>query len=140
MSEESSEFFAPVGPSASATPSASRIFNIALAATTNTPIDLTGSDYVGLKTAIDGGKMLTLTPSGDVWYRWATATGTVDPTKTAASTPANQGVLLPSGIRVPERPPLGATWIIAYAAVACTLCIQVSSLSVNAYVSGAVDQ
>lgn len=137
MNEAVTEFLTPVGPSASATPASSTIFNIALAAATNTPIDMTGADYTGLATAIAKGSVITLTASVDIWYRWATATGTVDETKTAASTPANQGILLPAGSRVPERPPPGATWLIAKATPSAgTLCVQISSKSENSYLAG----
>jgi hypothetical protein len=126
------EFLTPVGPSASATASASRIFNIALAAATNVATDLSGAAYTGLATAIAAGQVLTLTANADIWYRWATATGTVDEATTAASTPANQGILLPAGIRISERPPLGATWLIAKATPnAGTLCVQISSLPIG---------
>lgn len=142
MSEEQQEFFCPVGPSASATANAreGRIFNVAVT-TSSAAIDLAGAGYEGLYTAINGGRLLTLTAQGDVWYRWATATGTVDETKTAASTPANQGILLPGGIRVPERAPPNDSgtpykWLIVKAPVACILCIQVSGMNPNAYLSG----
>ncbi len=141
MSEESIEWFAPVGPSASATSTASeaRVFNV-VAATLSAAVDLSGAGYEGLYTAIQAGHLLTLTSSVDIWYRWATATGTVDETKTAASTPANQGILLPQGTRIPERVPPGAyKWLILKApAAAGILCIQVSAMSPNAYVSGSV--
>ncbi len=129
MDASVNEFLTPVGPSASATPSLSRIFNIALAATTNTPIDLSGANYTGLLAAIQAGQVVTLTAKDEIWYRWATATGTVDEATTAASTPANQGVLLPAGIRISERPPLGSTWLIAKATPsASTLCVHIGSL------------
>lgn len=140
MNESVIEFLTPTGPTASATASASKIFNIALAAATSTATDLTGAAYAGLLTAIQGARVLTLTASVDIWYRWDSATGTVDETKTAASTPANQGVLLPAGTRISERAPtgLGATpFIIAKATpIAGTLSIQVSSISENSYLAG----
>jgi hypothetical protein len=137
MDSALTEFLSPVGPTASATPLASRIFNIALAAATSTATDLTGANYTGLALCISKENVLTLTASVDIWYRWATATGTVDETTTAASTPANQGVLLPAGSKISERPPLGATWLLAKATPSAgTLCIQVASLSASAYIAG----
>lgn len=137
MREMAHEFLTPLGPSAAATAADSRIFNIALSAATNTATDLTGANYVGLLNAINGGRFLTLTASVDIWYRWATATGTVDETTTAASTPANQGILLPAGSRITERPPTGATFLIAKATPNTgTLCVQVASRSEASYVSG----
>ena len=100
MDASVNEFLTPVGPSASATPSASRIFNIALAAATPTATDLSGANFTGLLTAIQAGQVITFTATTDIWYRWASATGTVDEATTAASTPANQGILLPAGIRI----------------------------------------
>ena len=140
MNEAVIEFLTPTGPTATSSPATSKIFNIALAAATSTATDLSGADYVGLKAAIDGARVLTLTASVDIWYRWAAATGTVDETKTAASTPANQGVLLPAGTRISERAPtgLGSTpFIIAKATPnAGTLCMQISSISENSYLAG----
>lgn len=137
MSQEQKEFFDTRGPTASATASASKIFNITLSAATSTATDLTGANYTGLKNAMDDGRLLTLTAQVDIWYRWATATGTVDETKDAGTTPANQGILLPAGIRITERAPLGASWIIAKATpTAGILCIQVSSISPNAGMGG----
>lgn len=137
MNEAVIEFLTPVGPWASATASTSGIFNIALAAAMSTATDLSGANYAGLATAIAKGAVITLTASVDIWYRWDTATGTVDETKTAASTPANQGILLPAGTRVPERPPPGSTWLIAKATPnAGTLCVQISSKSENSYLAG----
>ncbi len=129
MDASVNEFLTPVGPSASATPLSSRIFNIACATATNVPVDLSGANYTGLAAAISAGQVITLTASVDIWYRWDTATGTVSETSTAASTPANQGVFLPAGIRISERPPLGATWLIAKATpTAGTLVVQISSI------------
>lgn len=137
MNEAITEFLTPVGPWASAAAASSGIFNIALAADTSTATDLTGASYTGLATAIAKGAVITLTSTCDIWYRWDTATGTVDQTKTAASTPANQGVLLPAGARVPERPPPGYTWLLAKAiGQAGTLVVQVSSKSENSYLAG----
>ncbi len=137
MNEAITEFLTPVGPWASATPSLSGTFNIALAAATSTATDLTGANYTGLATAISKGATITLTASVDIWYRWDTATGTVDETKTAAVTPAQQGILLSAGKSVVERPPPGYTWIIAKATPnAGTLCVQISSKSENAYMAG----
>ncbi len=137
MDETSIEFLKPVGPSTSATPANSKVFNIAQAATTNVATDLTGANFVGLKAAIDAGRFLTLTASVDIWYRWDTATGTVDETTTAASTPKNQGILLPAGTRITERPPLGSTWIISKATPSAgTLCIQVSSRGLPSQIFG----
>ncbi len=128
MDEQSTEFLKPVGPTANATAANSKIFNIALAATTNVATDLSGAAYTGLATAISGARYLTLTATVNLWYRWDTATGTVDETTTAASTPANQGVPLLAGQRITEMAPRGATWIIAKATPSAgTLCIQVSS-------------
>ncbi len=137
MNESITEFLTPVGPWASATAALGGIFNIALAAATSTATDLTGASYTGLATAIAKGAVLTLTASVDIWYRWDTATGTVDETKTAASTPANQGILLPAGRSISERPPPGYTWLIAKATPgAGTLCVQISSKSENSYLAG----
>ena len=131
------EFLSPVGPSASATPLASRIFNIALAAATSTATDLTGANFTGLALCISKENMVTLTASVDIWYRWSVGTGTVDEATTAASTPANQGILLPAGSKISERPPLGTTFLLAKATPnAGTLCVQVSSLSSSAYMAG----
>jgi hypothetical protein len=91
---------------------------------------LSGANYVGLFTALSNGCYVTLTATVDIWYRWDSATGTVDETKTAASTPANQGVLLPAGASVRELVPQGCSWLIAKATPnAGTLCVQVSSRS-----------
>ncbi len=136
MDEIVKEFLKPYGPSATSTPSTSRIFNIALAAATSTATDISGANYAGLYSEINGGRFVTLTASVDIWYRWASATGTVDETTTAASTPANQGILLPAGSRVTERPPLNTTFLIAKATpTAGTLCVQVSSKALNSEMS-----
>lgn len=132
MNQSVSEFLSPVGPSASATPSSSRIFNIALAAATNVATDLSGANYTGLQTAINAGQVITLSFTADTWYRWAAATGTVDETTTAASTPANQGVFVAAGSRISERPPLGTTFLIAKATPTLgTLSVQISSVPVG---------
>ncbi len=137
MDSAVTEFLSPVGPSASGTPSTSRIFNIALAAATSTAIDLSGANYAGLATAIAKENVVTLTASVDIWYRWSAATGTVDETTTAASTPANQGVLLPAGTKLSERPPLGTVFLLAKATPSAgTLCVQISSYSASAYMAG----
>lgn len=128
MSEASEELFSPIGPT---TASTGGIANVAVT-TSSAAIDLTGSDYTTLKAAIDAGRLLTLVGGGEVWYRWATATGTVSETSTAASTPANQGILLPAGAERHERPPPGTTWLIVKAPVACTLWIWISSRAINA--------
>jgi hypothetical protein len=137
MNGKVTEFFSPIGPTASATPSASMIFNIALAAATSTATDLTGANFAGLLSALQAGDVVTFTATVDIWYRWAAATGTVDETKTAADTPANQGILLPAGIRVPERWPLGlgaTPFLICKATpLAGTLCIQISSRPENQF-------
>jgi hypothetical protein len=139
MNESCTEFLSPTGPTASATPSASRLFNIAVAAT-STATDLSGAAYAGLLTAINGERVITLTASVDIWYRWDSATGTVDETKTAASTPANQGALLPAGMQISRRAPpgLGATPFLIAKGVpnAGTLCVEISSISANGYTSG----
>lgn len=127
MSENLEEFVSPIGPT---TASTGGIANVAVTAS-SAAIDLTGTDYTALKAAIDAGRMLTLVGGGDIWYRWATATGTVDETKTAASTPANQGILLPAGAERAERPPRGTTWLIVKAPIACMLWMWVSSESIN---------
>lgn len=128
MHQKAIEFLMPIGPQASATPANGAIFNIALAAATSTATDLSGSNYVGLYNALQNGCYITLTASVDLWYRWDTATGTVDETKTAASTPANQGVLLPSGASVTRMVPRGCSWLIAKAVPnAGTLCVEISS-------------
>lgn len=124
MSEMLEEFVTPLEPSAE------NIFNIAVT-TASAPIDLTGANYTGLKAAIDAGRMLTLLGGGDVWYRWDDATGTVSETSTAASTPANQGILLPTGAERSGRPPRGTTFLIVKAPVACTLWLWVSSESLG---------
>ncbi len=146
MDEIVKEFLKPLGPSATSTPATSRIFNIALAAATSTATDISGANYAGLYSEINGGRFVTLTSSVDIWYRWASATGTVDETTTplpestrrpvSPSTPANQGILLPGGTRVTERPPSGTTFLIAKATpLAGTLCVQVSSKALNSEMS-----
>ncbi len=136
MDEIVKEFLKPFGPSATSTPATSRIFNIALLAATSTATDISGANYAGLYSEINGGRFVTLTASVDIWYRWASATGTVDETTTAASTPANQGILLPAGARVTERPPPNTTFLIAKATpTAGTLCVQVSSKALNSEMS-----
>lgn len=130
MREKAVDFLIPVGPTTSATPANNGVFNIGLAAATSTPTDLTGANFTGLLNALQNGCYVTLTATVDIWYRWDTATGTVDETKTAASTPKNQGVLLPAGASVRELMPQGCSWIIAKATPnAGTLCIQISSRS-----------
>ncbi len=137
MNEAITEFLTPVGPWASATPALSGIFNIAGAAATSTATDLTGANYTALATAISKGAVVTLTASVDLWYRWDTATGTVSEASTAASTPANQGIFLQAGTKVPERPPLGYTWLIIKCTPAAgTLCVQIASKSENSYLAG----
>jgi hypothetical protein len=134
MHQKAVDFLMPVGPTASATPANGSIFNIALSAASSTATDLSGANFVGLYNALQNGCYVTLTASVDIWYRWDVATGTVDETKTAASTPANQGILLPAGIRVPEMVPRGCFWIIAKATPnAGTLCIQISSQSAPSF-------
>ncbi len=139
MDQTSNEFLSPVGPSASSLPARSTIFNIAQAATTSVATDLTGTNFTGLKAAIDNGCYITLTASVDIWYRWASATGTVDETTTAASTPANQGILLPAGASVRECPPLGTTFLLSKATPSAgTLCVQISSRSKSSKLFGGV--
>src|SRR4029077_21016631 len=73
------------GALTSATAGASGIFVIAVT-TSIAPIDLSGANSAGLLRAIQAGKALSLSADFDLWYRWGTATGTVDETKTAADT------------------------------------------------------
>jgi hypothetical protein len=115
-------------------PIATTLFNIAVTGT-SAPIDLSGSNYVNLLGALQAGRMVTLAADGgNIWYRWASATGTVDQTKTAADTPANQGSVIFDGERIHERPPLGATgWLIVKGSTTCTLRIYVSSVSPSAF-------
>jgi hypothetical protein len=127
MSETTEEFQGPVGPTTAAT---GGIANIAVG-TASAAVDLTGANYTTLKAAIDAGRFLTLCCNADIWYRWDTATGTVDETKTAASTPANQGILLPAGAERTERPPPGTTWIIVKAPAATMLWLWISSRGLN---------
>ncbi len=131
-SETQEEFQGPVGPTVATT---GGIANIAVTGT-SAAVDLTGANYVTLKKAIDGGRFLTLCCSANIWYRWAAATGTVDETTTAASTPGNQGVLLPAGAERVERPPPGTTWLIVKAPVATTLWMWISSRSITSDMAG----
>ena len=116
-------------------PSAATTFNIACT-NTSAAIDLSGANYTGLASALAAGRMVTLkADGGKVWYRWAAATGTVDETTTAASTPANQGVSIADGERVDERPPAGCSgWLIVKSSVACTLRVYVSSVNPAVFV------
>lgn len=125
MSETTEEFQGPVGPT---------VLNIANVAVTTSSVatDLTGASYTVLKAAIDAGRFVTICCNADIWYRWASATGTVDETTTAASTPSNQGILLPAGAERVERPPPGTTFLILKAPAATTLWMWVSSRSLNA--------
>jgi hypothetical protein len=119
-------------------PRASLLFNVAIT-TSSQAIDLNGANYASLLAAIQDGRMVTLqADGGKVWYRWGTATGTVDETKTAADTPANQGAVLAADERRDERPPgsgtNACTWLIVKGQVACTLRIYVSSVSPSSFV------
>jgi len=127
MSETTEEFQGPLGPT---TASTGGIANIAVTGT-SAAVDLTGANYTTLKAAIDGGRFLTLCCSADIWYRWDTATGTVSETSTAASTPSNQGILLPAGAERTERPPPGTTFIIVKAPAATMLWMWISSRGLN---------
>jgi hypothetical protein len=95
----------------SATAGASGIFVFAVVGGTSTPFDLSGANYTGLLAAIRAGKRLRMCADFDLWYRWGTATGTVDETKTAADTPLNQAESLFASERVPRIAPITATWL-----------------------------
>lgn len=129
MHQKAVEFLMPIGPGPQSTTKANNsIFNIALSAASSTATDLSGANFPGLLTALQNGCFITLTATVDIWYRWDSATGTVDETKTAATNPENQGILLPAGSRVTELVPRGCSWLIAKATPnAGTLCVQISS-------------
>lgn len=94
----------------SASAGASGIFVIAVT-TSSAAIDLSGANYTALKAAIVAGKRLRMVADFDLWYRWGTATGTVDETKTAADTPLNQAESLYASERVRRLAPSTATWL-----------------------------
>jgi hypothetical protein len=94
----------------SASAGAGGVFVIAVT-TTSAAIDLSGANYTALKAAIVAGKRLRMVADFDLWYRWGTATGTVDETATAASTPLNQAESLYASERVRRLPPPTATWL-----------------------------
>lgn len=134
MREKAVDFLIPIGPTASATAANSTIFNIALGAGSSTATDLSGANYTGLLNALQNGCYVTFTASTDLWYRWDTATGTVDETKNAATTPANQGIFKAYGSTWTELMPRGCSWIIAKATPnAGVLCVQISSQSQQSY-------
>jgi len=93
--------------------------------------DLTGGNYTALKAAILAGRLLTLKADGvKVYYRWAGVTGTVDETKTAADTPANQAGVLSDGERSDERADSTTTFLMVKGSVnSGYLRIHISSVS-----------
>lgn len=94
----------------SATPGAGGVFVIPVT-TSSVPFDLSGANYTALRAAIVAGKWLRMVADFDLWYRWGTATGTVDETKTAADTPLNQAESLYASERVRRVAPSTATWL-----------------------------
>ena len=112
------------GALTSATPGESNIYVIAVPAT-STAIDLSGANYVNLLAAIVADKVLSITADFDLWYRWGTATGTVDETKTAADTPLNQAETLYASERICRRAPTTATWLMVKGAVETHLRITI---------------
>lgn len=102
MHPQVEELFMPVGPITG------KCFAVPVTST-SAHIDLTGANYLALKTAIDGGCLVEVTGDDDVFYRWSTATSgeTVDQTITGASgTQANICPRLFAGERKVERPGL----------------------------------
>lgn len=119
---------APLGPGpGSATPSASRIFNVSFSANAASPIDLTTGAWAGLKAAIDAGKLLVLKATATVWYNWGTSGVTISTASTALSNPATQGIPVFDGGESPERAPAGTTFLnIRGGPVDGVLCIYVA--------------
>jgi hypothetical protein len=95
----------------SATAGAGGVFVFAVVGATSTPFDLSGANYTALLAAIVAGKRLRMTADFDLWYRWGTATGTVDETATAAATPLNQAESLYASERERRVAPPTATWL-----------------------------
>jgi hypothetical protein len=95
--------------------------------TSSVAFDLTGANYSGLLIAIKRQKVLKMkADGGNVYYQWALATGTVDETKTAASTPFNQGELLNAGEREDQIAPETAVFLMVKGSVAGYLRITIS--------------
>jgi hypothetical protein len=117
----------PVGALTSASAGASNKFVIPIT-TSSVAFNLAGANYTNLLAAIVAGKALKLKGDGDVFYRWGTATGTVDETKTAADTPLNQAEHLFAGEREDVVAPDTATWIMVKGPVATFLRITISEL------------
>lgn len=109
----------------SASPGAGGVFVIAVP-TASAAIDLSGANYTALLAAIGAGKRLRMVADFDLWYRWGTATGTVDETKTAADTPLNQAESLYANERVRRVAPLTATWLMVKGDLATFLRITVA--------------
>ena len=129
MSQESMEFFSPLGPG-NGKPT---VFSVT---TASVHVDLTGASYATLKADYDGGRLLSLKAEGDVYYRWSpnTSGDTVDETMIATGgTPANQCSIIFAGEHITEKPPPGTKGIVIKAPVACKLRIYASSKNPNDY-------
>lgn len=118
----------PIGPGpGSATPSASKIFNLSFSANAASQLDLTSAPWAGLKAAIDAGKQLILKATSAVWYNWATASITISTTSTALSGPATQGIPIADGGESLEKAPAGTTFLnIRGGPVDGVLCIYIA--------------
>ena len=89
----------PVGALTSATAGASGLFVFPVT-TSSVAFNLAGANYVNLLDAIKRQKVLKIrADAANVYYQWAIATGTVDETALASSSPANQAELLSSSER-----------------------------------------
>jgi hypothetical protein len=115
----------PFGALTSAAAGASNFFVIPVT-TSSVAFNLAGANYVNLLAAIAAGKALKFKGDGDVYYRWGTATGTVDETKTAADTPLNQAEHLFAGERDDFAAPPTATWLMVKGPVATFLRITIT--------------
>lgn len=118
----------PLGPGEpTATPSTSLLFNIAFTAAGTQSIDLSGANYVGLKAALDAGKVLVLSCTADLWINWAANSVTIAATATAAVTPATQGFFKAGGAEWTERGRASITRLnILGGATAGVLCVAIA--------------
>lgn len=111
----------------SATAASNTICNFAVT-TSSVAFDLSGAAYAGLAAAIAANRYLSLWADGTkVYYRFATATGTVDQTKTLADTPLNQAEGLADGERRDVVAGTDAAWLMLKGTAAGYLRITVSS-------------
>lgn len=108
------------GPAIAATGNPGGLAVIILAAATSEPTDLSVAAEFN---ADPTGRLVHIVAEGDIWYRWAGATGTVDETVESG---ANQGFFLQGKARVTER--AMGKWFIAKSTGGTTVRVALASV------------